>query len=160
MSDQAEHAAQRSNPSRFPVLALVLLSLPPVAISLLYLVDETYGQWAIEFGWSSSLLHMHGGPGGVPMVLYTLAAFILLAILALAVGVRMAWLVLHGRNVGRLLTAWIVVLVICLGIFAPTHNQYAASAAVVFGPGKNSDRLQRDIVRKSWSNERYWPLFR
>ena len=142
------------------VISLLVLSLPPMAVSLLYLVDETYGQWAMASGWSSSLLHIHGGPGGVPMVLYTLSAFILLAALAFAAGVRISWLVLHGRNVGGSLIVWVLVLVICLGIFATTHNQYAAAAAVIFGPGKNSDRLQRDIVENSWPNERYWPLFR
>src|SRR5215467_13436843 len=74
-----------------------VLTFLPFAITALYVLDKSYGQWQFATGYSeinSSIFAVHGGgPSGIPLLLFTLPILGLLGLLLIGVIARTIWLV-------------------------------------------------------------------
>src|SRR5262245_48289403 len=104
----------RSMTGRIVVIALsAVLTLFPVAIAILYVLGETYGQWVTGLGRDANgIFAVHDGPGGIPMILFTFLSWALLGLLLIGVIARTIWLLSHHQKPGFLLTSWLSMLIL------------------------------------------------
>jgi len=133
---------------RIVVIALsAVLTLFPVAIAILYVLGETYGQWVTGLGRDANgIFAVHDGPGGIPMILFTFLSWALLGLLLIGVIARTIWLLSHHQKPGFLLTSWLSMLILCAASFLPSHAQYAVATVALKGPGENWKSLERNAA--------------
>jgi Ankyrin repeats (3 copies) len=128
-----------------------VLTFLPFAITALYVLDKSYGQWQSATGYSevtSSIFAVHGGgPGGIPLLLFTMPILGLLGLLLIGVIARTIWLLVNRQRLGFLLTLWLSVLALCAASFLPSDTQYAVATVALKGPGKNWKGLEISAAR-------------
>lgn len=118
---------------------LGLLTCVSVLLAVLFIFDETFGQWSTPWGWASSK-NAHGP------YLIVMIAWILSVALLFVVG---GWWFSNTKNKRfphrnfAIMTAF---LIFSSAAYFPSNQQYAAAAVLLFGLGENSIRFQRDAV--------------
>jgi hypothetical protein len=122
------------------VRILTILSIACACLLGAYVFDLIFVQWAQRFGWSSPLL-THS-----PVYLIFYLAWVLSFLLLVALVVLRALDQQLYLPKASWFGVWVMALIMCVGSYFPTAQQYVALAVVVLGPGSNSVRLQRDAA--------------